>query len=377
MNTNKRIPVTVLTGFLGAGKSTLLNRVLHDPVAKRALVIINEFGSIGVDHDLVAHADVESGVVELFNGCLCCTIRGDLSKTLKDARWRYSRGGERWFDRVIIETTGLADPAPIVQTFLADPAIAKRYALRQIVTVVDAVNGPGTLAAQPEAEKQVAVADAIVLTKADLASADQFAETQSRVRALNPAAPVHESLADAALAELLQGTATFNPDQKGASVQAWLAEEAHADHSHSHSHSHGHHHHHHHDGHGHDPNRHNSRIRSISMSFDTPRSARVFDAWFDHLARLRGSDLLRVKGILNVSELDVPMVIHGVQHIWHPPEILEAWPGEDRRSRVVFIVRDLEQSDLLEALSFVTSHVENAQLTGVSGEERAAVLDSA
>lgn len=113
------------------------------------------------------------------------------------------------------------------------------------------------------------------------------------------------------------------------------------------------------------------------MSFDTPRSARVFDAWFDHLARLRGSDLLRVKGILNVSELDVPMVIHGVQHIWHPPEILEAWPGEDRRSRVVFIVRDLEQSDLLEALSFVTSHVENAQLTGVSGEERAAVLDSA
>ncbi|MEL6199151.1 MAG: GTP-binding protein [Pseudomonadota bacterium] len=375
MSTDKRIPVSVLTGFLGAGKTTLLNRVLHDPVAKRALVIINEFGSIGVDHDLVAHADIDSGVVELFNGCLCCTIRGDLSKTLRDAPWRYSRGGERWFDRVIIETTGLADPAPIVQTFLADPAIAKRYALHQIVTVVDAVNGPGTLAAQPEAEKQVAVADAIVLTKADLASADQFAETQSRVRALNPAAPVHESLADDALAELLQGTATFNPDQKGASVQAWLAEEAHADHSHSHDH--GHHHHHHHDDHGHDPNRHDSRIRSISLSFDTPRSARVFDAWFDHLARLRGSDLLRVKGILNVSELDVPMVIHGVQHIWHPPEILEAWPSEDRRSRVVFIVRDLEQSDLLEALSFVTSHVENAQLTGVSGEERAAVLDSA
>ena len=144
-------------------------------------------------------------------------------------------------------------------------------------------------------------------------------------------------------------------------------------HDHSHGHSHGHHHHHH--DHAHDPNRHDARIRSIGLSFDMPRSAKVFDAWFDHLARLRGSDLLRVKGILNVSELDVPMVIHGVQHIWHPPEILEAWPSEDRRSRVVFIVRDLEQSDLLEALSFVTSHVENAQLTGVDIVHRSGTLE--
>lgn len=356
MSSTDRIPVTVLTGFLGAGKTTLLNRLVQDPSSARALVVINEFGAIGVDHDLVTHADVEAGVVELFNGCLCCTIRGDLTKTLREAPWRYARGGECWFDQVIIETTGLADPAPIVQTFLAEPAINRQYALRQIITVVDSVNGLETLAAQPEAEKQVAVADALVLTKTDLASAAQTEATVARIRRLNPAATLHREVTEADLPAIVSGPATFNPELKGAAVLAWLAPSAYDD-----------------DHHHHDVNRHDERIRSVSLSFDTPRSTRVFEAWFDYLASMRGNDLLRVKGILNVSELDVPMVIHGVQHVWHPPEILPAWPGEERQSRIVFIVRDLEKTDLLEALAYVTRHVDGAAFSGLTDSERAAV----
>ncbi len=356
------IPVTILTGFLGAGKTTLLNRFLDSTNAKRALVIVNEFGSIGIDHHLMMFSSEESGLVALSSGCLCCTIRGDLTKTLKEAPWRFSRDGKRWFDQIIIETTGLADPAPIVQTLFAEPDIAKQYALTQIITVVDSVNGIQTLEDQPEACKQVAVADTIVVSKADLVDQAQQQSLRKRLRHLNPAAAIAIQNPAEIDPKTIFGCSKFNPKLKGESVKQWLAADAYDSDPHHHSHVD-------HNAHSHDENRHGDRIRSVCLRFAEPKPVKVFEAWFDHLARLRGSNLLRIKGILNVSELNVPMVIHGVQHIWHPPIILPSWPDDDHQSRVVFILRDLEKSDLLKALSFITDRLDNAQLAGLPNEQ--------
>ncbi len=224
----KPIPVTLLTGFLGSGKTTLLNRLISAPEMSKALVIINEFGSIGLDHDLIAHSNEDDTVVEMASGCLCCTIKGDLQKTLKEAPWRYSRGGERWFDRVIIETTGLADPAPIIHTIMADEKLIETYRLAEVITMVDGVNGAGTLDAQPEALKQAAVADTILISKTDIADADDVQALSSRLKQVNPAATIVAALGSPNPAELLGG-ASFNPDLKSADVREWLDEEAYSD----------------------------------------------------------------------------------------------------------------------------------------------------
>ncbi|MEM1262958.1 MAG: GTP-binding protein [Pseudomonadota bacterium] len=352
----QRMPVSVLTGFLGSGKTTVLNYLTNHTALSRTLVLINEFGEIGLDHDLVTQSQ-DDMVIEMASGCLCCTIRGDLAKTLRDAPGRFARGGKRWFDRVVIETTGLADPAPILHTLMTDPAVAARYCLDTVITTVDAVNGDDTLDRQIESVKQAAMADRLLLTKVDLAEPDDVERLQHRLRKLNPAAPqvtVDNGTVDSAI---LFNAGVYDPQQKSPDVQNWLKAEAYPA---SHDHDHGHHshdhesHHHDHHHHHHDVNRHDEHIKSHCLTVDEPIPGTVLDVWLETLLRFRGADFLRVKGIINVAELDAPMVIHGVQHIFHPPIMLDAWPSDDRRSRIVFITRDVEEAILLDTLNMLT-----------------------
>jgi G3E family GTPase len=319
------IPLTVLTGFLGAGKTSLLNRLLRDPALSEAAVIINEFGEIGLDHLLVEH--VEDGVMLLSTGCLCCTVRGDLVNTLEKLL-RGLDNGRMKFNRVIIETTGLADPAPVLHTAMVHPYFVMRFRLDGVVTVVDAVNGSGTLDAHIESVKQVAVADRIVLTKTDiLNSAETKAALLSRLAALNPAAPVIEA-ASASVAQLID-CGLYDAERKIPDVKRWLAEEAYATPEHHHHH---------------DVNRHDERIRAFTLASDQAMPCAAFEMFLDLVRSMHGPNLLRVKGIVKLAEQpDRPVVIHGVQHVFHPPATLAAWPDADHRTRLVFIVNGIEE----------------------------------
>ena len=337
-----QIPVTVVTGFLGSGKTTLLNRLLKDPALKDTAVIVNEFGEVGIDHLLVEQS--ADGVIELSDGCLCCTVRSDLVLTLADLVDRVQSGRIASLRRIVIETTGLADPAPVLQAVIGHPALQWMLRLDGVVTTVDAVNGMRTLDNHMEAVKQAAVAERIVLTKTDLAGPDAVPALTARLAGLNPHAAILDGQAEPSVAALMECGA-WNPETKSADVRKWLAAETDGGHSHAHHHDHHHHeggdhggHHHHH----HDVNRHDARIRSFSIIHDRPVDKLAVAMFMDLLASAHGEKLLRMKGIVELKDdPERPLVIHGVQSVMHPPVRLDAWPEGPRGTRIVLITQDL------------------------------------
>ncbi|MEM9360310.1 MAG: GTP-binding protein [Pseudomonadota bacterium] len=346
------IPLTVLTGFLGSGKTTLLKSLLDKPDMAGTAVIVNEFGDVGLDDALIEAAQEET--VLLPSGCVCCAVRGDLVEALNRLYEQMRTDQIPALDRVVLETSGLADPAPIAQTLMTEDELFRIYQLDGVVTTVDAELALQQLDEYYETAKQIAVADRIILTKTDRASDDQTNAVAAKVRALNPAAIVTKVVSGQCDAELLTRVAAFEPVATKQHAEAWLGSEhyhpAHDCHGHDcthpdhdlHNHGHGH-------DHGHD-HQHTQGIRAFSLTFDTPLDGQKLSFAMELLRMTHGGNLLRVKGILNVADEPLPFVVHGVQHVFYPPTTLDAWPSDDRRSRFVFITKDLTEGQIQEVL---------------------------
>ncbi len=337
--TEQTIPITVITGFLGSGKTTLLSKLLRHPGMDKAAVIINEFGEVGLDHELVEKSEEEPILME--SGCLCCTLRTDLVETLHDLFGRRARGETIEFDRVVIETTGLADPAPIVHTLIADPLVGRCFHLDSVVATVDGANGGGTLDAHEESVRQAAVADRLLITKTDIADASSISKLDERLDQINPGADRFKVINGEIEPGRLFGAGLYDPMTKTADVQRWLNEEAYSDEN---GKEHGHHHDHDHHSHDHDHDHdHHDGIHAFCIYKEEPLPWESWVGFLQSLIDARGADMLRIKGILNVDGLDQPVAVHGVQHVFHPPAILEKWPSVDRRSRLVFIAKDVPE----------------------------------
>lgn len=336
-----KVPVTLVTGFLGSGKTTLISKLVRHPDMNRVAVVINEVGEIGIDHDIVAMSS--ENIALLANGCICCSVRTDLQETLRDLFARRRVGEVAEFDRVIIETTGLADPAPVVQTLASDTLVAAHFRLDGLVTLVDAVNGATQLANHAEPAKQIALADRVFLTKSDIATKDQVEELEAAIREINPRADVRlvvngevepQALVNLGLASARAGDATLrflgeSLEGEGSGGEARLGRRSAL---------------------------HDASIRTLSLHFEQPFTWKGFSSAMELLTTLRGPDLLRVKGIVNVE--GQPVVVQGVQHIFHPPVTLDRWPSADLRTRLVFITRRIEAQtirNLMEAVAQVAA----------------------
>ena len=338
-------PITVLTGFLGSGKTTLLNHLLAQPGMAKTAVLINEFGEVGLDHLLVRHVD--ENVVVLSSGCICCTVRSDLVDSLRDLYFKRVKGEVPEFDRVMIETTGLADPAPVIHTLMTDPLVSAHYRLDGIVATIDAVIGDRTLDQQQEAVKQAAVADRLVLTKTDMADVTAIEVLRARLHRLNPGAPIILANMGKIDPSVILDAGLFNSRDKIPDVRKWLADEAfvaaQSDQTHHHHH---------------DVNRHDDRINAFVFIREEPVSWPALAFALELLVSARGENLLRIKGIVNARDMEKPLAIHGVQHVFHPPATLPAWPDDDRRTRIVFITRDLPRAAIEEMLDGILSEAE-------------------
>lgn len=353
---DERVPVTLLTGFLGAGKTMLLNHLIRDPEAGRIAVVMNELGEVGLDHDLIEEATEETILMQ--SGCLCCSIRGDLGKTLSSLIARRMRN-ELDFDRVVIETTGIADPGPIMHTLVVDGIIAPHYRTDGVVTVVDAATGPRTLDAQFEAVSQIAMADLIVFSKTDLVTERELSRFKERVSAINTTATQIQADRGRVPVGVLFGLSAMRPDVASKEIDSWLGLEQQtpdplagisgllglepakqAKSSLSFSVTGG-------------ALHHDSRIGSASIEVEEAIPASVFDFWLDTLIALKGPDILRIKGIAHVEDIEWPFVFHGVQHIFDTPVPLKSWTGNDRTSRIVVIARDMDKSDIQASLDML------------------------
>lgn len=319
-----RLPVILVTGFLGSGKTTLIAALLADPAMGETAVLVNELGEVAIDHHLVRRVDERT--VVLSSGCVCCTLRGDLRDELRDLLARRARGELTPFGRVVIETTGLADPAPVLSTLATEPVLRHHYAIEAVVATVDAVSGAATLDRQPESVKQAAVADMLLVTKADAAAPETVAALEARLRALNPVAAIRRvEFGAIAPGELLRARSRPLPatNEHGA---------------------------------------HATDVRAFALVLDEPLDWDAFAVWLTMLLHSRGPDVLRVKGLLDVGEAG-PVVLDGVQHVVHRPRHLAAWPDDDHRSRIVFITRGIERDAVLASLAAFAA----LSATGASG----------
>ena len=319
-------PVNIVTGFLGSGKTTLLQRLLRSPELSDVLVLVNEFGEVGLDHHLLQ--GVAESTLLLENGCLCCAVRGDLQKALREQLSRRTRGEVPHFRRVVIETSGLADPAPIAYTLLSEAVLRHHFRLSGIIATVDAVNGASQIGSFPEAAKQIAMADRLVLTKTDLADGQASSALRAQLRALNVSAHIVESSAIGNDFHRLLTDDIYDAEGKFREASRWTAGE-----------------------HEHGVNDHTAAVQSFVITFDRPLDWTAFGVWASMLLHRHGADVLRLKGLLNVAGVPTPVLINGVQHIVHPPSHLEQWPDADRRSRLIFIVRALQRTRIEHSLA--------------------------